>query len=199
MFVPFKRATLEDTPRPGEPLMARDCAALHRRCTGNRPPPELALDRVSCLFRLIGRKIDRWQVGDRGKPPSPAGGTAAPPEEATMPFEVTPELLDSMCDESEEADDSPPRAPAVCRPGGPCNRRRAESQRRDESADASSSAPTESRECSMKTSSKKRLAPSSRRASSSARATETTSPATAARAKGRSAEAVPPSCPRSLT
>jgi hypothetical protein len=28
-------------------------------------------------------------------------GTAVPPEEATMPFEVTPELLDSMADESE--------------------------------------------------------------------------------------------------
>src|ERR1700691_5423892 len=77
-------------------------AALRRRCTaiGHRPSSLC----TACLALPAHRPKDRPMAGrrSRGKPRVPqTSGTAVPPEEATMPFEVTPELLDSMADESE--------------------------------------------------------------------------------------------------
>jgi hypothetical protein len=53
----------------------------------------------------------------RGKPPPPLPARAElPPEEVTMPVEVTPELLESMGDESERPTLRLPARPAFANP-----------------------------------------------------------------------------------
>src|ERR1700691_2719065 len=117
MFVPFKRATLRGYTAPGEPLNGQ-IRGPASQVYGDRPPPELALHRVSCS---PGSSAERSTDGrseisrqTSGAPDERHRGAAGGGDDAVRGDPGAPRLDGRR---ERKADASPPRAPAICRSG----------------------------------------------------------------------------------